>query len=718
MGSCRQSIWILNMDNESESAEDMVFVPKNPRDELANYVTEKFKSAEDARLYDEQRWLNSYRQYRGIYSTETQFTETEKSQVFIKITKTKVLAAYGQIIDVLFAGQRFPLGVEATRIPEGVEEAVNFDPKEPENALKELNNVYGFPGDGQDIPKGATQESLQELNLGTYEEDLEGVQDKLKAGPGLTPTSQTYYPAQKAAKRMEKTILDQLEESSASKHLRTVAFEMALFGTGIIKGPFAFDKEKANWDEEGNYTPESKTVPRVESVSTWNFYPDYDANNMSEAEYVIERHKLSFSELRNLKKRPFFDTDSIDACAEMGFNYTRKWWENDLRDNETQYDVSRFEVLEFWGNIDSTMAEKAGIDIPTKFKDLDTMQVNIWVCNNKILRLVVNPFTPKRIPYCAAPFETNPYSFFGVGLAENMSDAQTLMNGFMRMAVDNAVLSGNLVFEIDETNLVPGQDLQVYPGKVFRRQGGAPGQSLFGTKYPNVSTENMMMFDKARALADDATGIPSYSHGQTGVAGTGRTAAGISMLMGAAQLSIKSVVKNLDDYLLQPLGEALFAFNMQFDFDKDARGDLEVKARGTESLMKNEVRSQRLLQLLQMSGNAAVAPYLKIPVILRELGASMDLDSEKLINDEREAFKQAEIMKAAGGLPTDQPQAQGINPGDPSGGGGGNIGVGQAPVPGEQGFSAPNNPSPGPQQPQQQGPAGAEQGLQQLLGGL
>ena len=169
MGSCRQSIWILNMDNESESAEDMVFVPKNPRDELANYVTEKFKSAEDARLYDEQRWLNSYRQYRGIYSTETQFTETEKSQVFIKITKTKVLAAYGQIIDVLFAGQRFPLGVEATRIPEGVEEAVNFDPKEPENALKELNNVYGFPGDGQDIPKGATQESLQELNLGTYE---------------------------------------------------------------------------------------------------------------------------------------------------------------------------------------------------------------------------------------------------------------------------------------------------------------------------------------------------------------------------------------------------------------------------------------------------------------------------------------------------------------------------------------------------------------------
>ena len=114
------------MENENENIEEIVFVPKDPKDELANYVTEKFTTAEDARLYDEQRWLNSYRQYRGIYSTDTQFTETEKSQVFIKITKTKVLAAYGQIIDVLFAGQRFPLGVDATRIPDGVDEAVNF----------------------------------------------------------------------------------------------------------------------------------------------------------------------------------------------------------------------------------------------------------------------------------------------------------------------------------------------------------------------------------------------------------------------------------------------------------------------------------------------------------------------------------------------------------------------------------------------------------------
>ena len=109
----------------------------------------------------------------------------------------------------------------------------------------------------------------------------------------------------------------------------------------------------------------------------------------------------------------------------------------------------------------------------------------MWICNNKLIRMVLNPFKPAKIPY-GFSIRTNPYSFFGVGIAENMDDTQTLMNGFMRMAVDNAVLSGNMIVEVDETNLVPGQDLSLYPGKVFRRQGGAPGQAIFGTKFPNV----------------------------------------------------------------------------------------------------------------------------------------------------------------------------------------------------------------------------------------
>ena len=656
------------------------------------FIMERYKRSEDYRYQDEERWLKAYRNYRGLYGPDVQFTESEKSRVFIKVTKTKTLAAYGQIVDVLFANQRFPLSVEPTELPEGVVADVHFDPQEPEQLRQDQNtSPYGFAGDGNDLPPGATAQTLQE-KLGVMQNKLEPISDKLKEGPGKTPTAIAFSPAMIAAKKMQKKIHDQLEESGATKHLRNAAFEMALFGTGVMKGPFAVDKEYPNWDEDGNYDPLFKTIPQVNHVSVWNFYPDPDANNMDEAQFVVERHKMSRTQLRNLKKRPYFRGEVINEVISMGENYTKKYWEDDLSDYAPEHGIDRFEVLEYWGMVDVELLEEQNIDIPKELRDFDELQANVWICNGRLLRMVLNPFKPSKIPYSASPYELNPYSFFGVGIAENMDDTQTLMNGFMRMAVDNAVLSGNLIVEVDETNLVPGQDLSLYPGKVFRRQGGAPGQAIFGTKFPNVSQENMMLFDKARVLADESTGFPSFAHGQTGVSGVGRTASGISMLMGAAQGSTKTIIKNVDDYLLRPLGEGFFRFNMQFDFDPEIKGDLEVKARGTESLMANEVRSQRLMQFLQIASNPALAPFAKFQYVIREIAKSMELDPDKVTNNMDEAALQAEIMKGfqqpAGPEQGGMMPPAGANAMDPTGAGGGNIGTGQVPVPGEQGFSA------------------------------
>jgi len=667
-------------------------------DDLISYIEKKYTGAKTARYTDEARWLQSYRNYRGIYGPDVKFTDAEKSRVFIKVTKTKVLAAFSQLCDVLFSQNRFPIGVEPTTLPEGVVEAAHIDPKKPadmeeEPEMPDLPLVYGFNGDGKDFNVGETADTLL-AKLGPLENKLKGIEN-LEKGVGQTQSSITFEPAMIAAKKMEKKIRDQLEESAATKHLRFSAFECVLFGTGIMKGPFAFNKEYPNWNDEGDYEPLVKTIPKVEYTSIWNFYPDPDAINMEDAMYVIERHRMTRSQVRALKKRPFFRMKAIERAIEYGEDYTREWWEDDIESDSYGIDsdggdsyggVERFEVIEFWGTVDTEIAKEAGIKLPKELKKKEEIQINCWVCNDEILRLVINPFTPKRIPYCSAPYEINPYSFFGIGLAENMDDTQTLMNGFMRLAVDNAVLSGNLLIEVDESNLVPGQDLTVYPGKIFRRQGGAPGQAIFGTKFPNVSNENMQLFDKARVLADESTGLPSYSYGQTGVQGTGRTASGISMLMGAATSSIRTVIKNIDDYMLRPMGEALFAFNMQFDFDSEIKGDLEVRARGTESFMKNEVRSQRLITFLQIASNPVLAPFAKFPYIMREIGRTMDLDVDKITNNPEEAMRQAVLMQQMQQQMQPEGPPAGANPNDPTGGGGGNIGVGTAPSPGQQGF--------------------------------
>ena len=671
---------------------------------LAGTIKAKFQTAENARQFDEKRWLRAYRNYRGIYGNDMAFTESEKSKVFVKITKTKVMAAYGQIIEVLFSTGKFPLGVQQTSVPEGIAEYAHVSKSEkPETQVEE--SPYGFPGDGNDLQPGQViNEILGGLKREYQEADfVEGSSKDGRSEPQISP-------AEMSAANMEKVIHDQLESSNAISVMRHSLFEMALLGTGIIKGPFSYDKVQHYWNKdeetgENIYNPKTKLVPKIEAVSCWDFYPDPDAVTIEDADYVIQRHNYTKSQIRDLANRPYFRSEAIRECLSMGSNYQARGYESSLLDRETtdEFDKNRYEILEFWGYLDKELAIQAGLDIDEdSLDDLDEIQVNCWVCNGKILRLVLNPFTPGRIPYLVSPYEINPYQFFGVGIPENMDDSQTIMNGHARMAIDNLALAGNLVFDIDETMLVPGQDMKVHPGKIFRRQSGMPGQSIHGLKFPNTSNENLMMFDRFRQLADESTGIPSYSHGTTGVQSTTRTAAGMSMLMGAAALNVKTVVKNIDDYLLRPLGEAMFAWNMQFNEDSpEIRGDVEVKARGTSSLMQKEVRSQRLMTFLQAASNQNLAPFVRWHTVLSEIAKALDIEPEKLINDPERAAIFAKIMGMANGTTGNQGNNQqsgmdegrenvgGANPQDPTGSGGGNIGTGNVPQPGETGFSSP-----------------------------
>src|SRR5210317_129656 len=141
---------VIALEDSADESEDL---------EYSAFVAEirsKYQRSKDRRLTDEERWLTAYKNYRGVYDDTTQFTETERSQIFIKITKTKVLAAYSQVTDVLFAGNKFPIGVEQTPIPEGIADSVHIDAAVPEQlkeVYEELN--VGYAGDGREVPKGA-----------------------------------------------------------------------------------------------------------------------------------------------------------------------------------------------------------------------------------------------------------------------------------------------------------------------------------------------------------------------------------------------------------------------------------------------------------------------------------------------------------------------------------------------------------------------------------
>ena len=712
----------LNADNlyeevEGEAGKTLTLEEDQERN-LIGIIKDRYSLAEMARDTDERRWIKAYENYRGLYSKGVKFRESEKSRVFVKITKTKVLAAFGQLVDVIFGTGKFPIGISETKMPEGETDIAHLDINNPtpdiESSIPDdignrIDSPYdvGYEGDGRTLKPGAS------FYNGIFEDSLEDQAEDagiLTDGASANPQAIELNPAQRAARRMEKLIHDQIDESNGSSEIRNALLESALLGTGIVKGPFNFNKKLHKWDvdEAGNrnYSPLEVRVPRIEFVSCWDFYPDPSATTMEECEYVIHRHKMNRSELRQLRNMPYFDEDAIRECIQYGPNYIEKDYEAQLRDDRrAEEDVNNnFEVIEYWGIMDAEYARQVGIELDDSIDDLDEVQINAWICGTKLLRAVVNPFTPYRIPYHAFPYERNPYNFYGIGIAENMDDSQQIMNGHARMAIDNLAMSGSLVFDVDESALVGGQSMEIYPGKIFRRQAGMPGQAIHGLKFPNTSQENLMMFDKFRQLADEQTGIPSYSHGQTGVQSMTRTASGMSMLLGASSLNIKTVVKNLDDFLLRPLGESYFQWNMQFLEDElDVKGDLEVKATGTNSLMQKEVRSQRLTMFLQTAQSPAIAPFVKISKLVSELAYSLDLDPEEILNDPEEAAIMAQIigMQNVGQNnseevePNNQPSSMGGLQGTPqqpqelgdTGTGGGNIGIGNVPVAGETAFA-------------------------------
>ncbi|MEK9698375.1 MAG: hypothetical protein VW270_21575, partial [Candidatus Poseidoniales archaeon] len=113
----------LNADNlyeevEGEAGKNLA-LEFGQKENLVGIIQSRFYQAEDARNSDERRWLRAYENYRGLYNKSIKFRDSEKSRIFVKITKTKVLAAFGQLVDVIFGTGKFPIGIQETRIPEG-----------------------------------------------------------------------------------------------------------------------------------------------------------------------------------------------------------------------------------------------------------------------------------------------------------------------------------------------------------------------------------------------------------------------------------------------------------------------------------------------------------------------------------------------------------------------------------------------------------------------
>ena len=263
-------------------------LPDMQMQSVVGLIRSRYEDAKNARRVTEAVWLDAYQNYRGVYGKNVKFSKHEKSQIFVKITKTKVLAAYGMLIDVVFGTSEFPIGVQPTKVPDGITDKAHLKtapsaetsaPEAQPEVVEIPTNPFdvGYEGDGKVLPPGATQ--LVD-SLGGQEEEYTTEAGDVIMQPGKSPDPQvpTINPAKEAGRKMQRLIHDQIEESGGDVEIRNATFECTLLGTGIIKGPYNYNKTLHKWveDEEGNRThvPITVRVPRIEFVSCWDLYPD------------------------------------------------------------------------------------------------------------------------------------------------------------------------------------------------------------------------------------------------------------------------------------------------------------------------------------------------------------------------------------------------------------------------------------------------------------
>jgi hypothetical protein len=311
---------LLGNKPEKSSEDTPVEIPMNAQDlelqlemeenvrmaPLVSRVHKQLEEADTSRYTAENQWIKNLQAYRGLDSNDkgkngdkAEFRSSEEHKPYIRTTTVKTRAGFAQIMESLLQNSRFPLMIESTPVSSGAPNQAVNDPNAPES---QADFGIGFAGDGRELQPGATQEALGWQDSDPLYANLKEGHDK--SGGQFAQLS----PASRSAEKMTKLIQDQLEESNANTELRRSVFEACLLGSGIMKGVFTEEKTIHRW-VEGVYSPEKVKQPKVRSCSLWDLYVDPNAMEFHDAEWVVERHRKTAKQMRDLMVVKGFRSD-------------------------------------------------------------------------------------------------------------------------------------------------------------------------------------------------------------------------------------------------------------------------------------------------------------------------------------------------------------------------------------------------------------------------
>jgi hypothetical protein len=597
---------------------------------LASHVRNCWEAARDAKQPIERKMLKALRQRTGEYEPEklAEIRKSGGSEIFMMLTETKCRGAESWLRDILLDEGMIPFDLKPTPMPD-----VPPDFEQKVTALVANQVIQAIQSNAQLSPvmmETFKEQAREDIRVALMEDSVD------------------------RAERMKRQIQDQFVEGGMVDGFNAFISDLSTYPAAILKGPTVRRSRQLEWTQapDGSYSPQvqDKLIPTYSRVDPFRFYPEPGLTRLNEG-YAIEHHRLSKSDLSELIGVPGYDDGAIRAVLDEGSN--NEWmWSAELMKAELENkfniwraDSTKFDALEFWGPVSGQDLIDWGVD-PEEVPDTARMyDACVWLIGSWVIKATLNydPLGDK--PYRMTSAVKRPGALWGVSYPELIEDVQAMCNAAARALANNMGLASGPQVEVSVDRLAEGEKVtKVFPWKVWQTVSDPLGSGQAAVRFNQPDDRSgplLAVYGQFARMADEQSGIPAYVYGDGQVGGAGRTASGLSMLMGSAGKGIRQTIMHIDFDVIGPTVTAQYNWNMQYIDDASIKGDCEIIPRGAVTLANREQLNVRRVEFLQATANpidAQIVGPTGRAAILREVakGLAMPVDDIVPTNEQIE----------------------------------------------------------------------------------
>jgi len=612
------------------------FLPiKLPVEDLSGliaYLESAFSAAQEARRPITERMLKILRARKSEYEPEilAQIHEQGGCDIYMSLTDQKCNTIEAQLKNVLFPAGERNWKIEETPVPEL-----------PPSTLEMIQQKVASEAMNFMLQTGQLEVKTEEL-ANRFEEWEGQIKDELETE------------AKKKSKLITAKVDDNLLKGCWYKALEEIVYDISTFPSCILRGSVYQQQKVLNWelDETGGYSPEviTEIMGKYYRLDPFNFFPEPGIKNVNDG-YIFEVHPMTREKLTAyIGIEGFYDENIQQVLEDYGdvgyeIDESLRTEEEDLKtgsDGISENPENLLEVREFTGNIQGEKLIEYGFTKDVK-DPLKEYAVNIWILNQIIIKIEFNPHPLGEKNYFITSFREKNDSVWGTAPAEVMYDKQRAANKAARELVNNMGMASGPMVEINVSRL-PVQEqtiTKIHPWKIFQTTDDIQGRGGQGVHVHDISlhsTELMGVYSFFSREASEVLGVPSYTHGGAGETGSaGSTASGLSMLMNAASIGLKLLVRNIDSQIILNSLKAEWLEIMLYDEDQEIKGDVEFAARASDYLLEQEavrVRRNEFLQATQNPEDMAIIGKIGRANMLRENAAGLKMEKNVVPSEE------------------------------------------------------------------------------------